>query len=282
MSASEPSWELYGTFLAVMREGSLSGASRALGLAQPTVRRRIEELEGGLDAVLFTRASNGLVPTEAAHAMLPHAEAMAASAVAVVSTLSAPANEVRGTVRIRSRDPLEAPAMQPNYLTREADCRCAVEAIKFARRLADAPALKGFLSEEYRPGPGAKRDDELLEFARNFGATIFHPAGTCRMGSDPLAVVDQRLRVHGLGSDLEVSGPDGARLLRERQHEGARPWLEIAGTLEPVARVQAEPHAIVMRRHAVSVCAVPVLGGTSAIVCTLSRSPASSTSPAAV
>lgn len=107
--------------------------------------------------------------------------------------------ESRGTVRIKSRDPLEPPAMQPNYLTREADCRCAVEAIKFARRLAAAPALREYLSEEYRPGPGTARDDELLEFARNYGATIFHPSGTCRMGSDPMAVVDERLRVHGLG-----------------------------------------------------------------------------------
>jgi choline dehydrogenase len=106
--------------------------------------------------------------------------------------------ESRGTVTIASRDPLEPPAMRPNYLTREADCRCAVEAIKFARRLAAAPALKEYLAEEYRPGPGTASDEELLEFARNHGATIFHPSGTCRMGADPMAVVDERLRVHGV------------------------------------------------------------------------------------
>ena len=106
--------------------------------------------------------------------------------------------ESRGTVKIKSRDPLEAPAMRPNYLTREADCRCAVEAIKYARRLAAAPALKEYLAEEYRPGRGTASDEELLEFARNYGATIFHPSGTCRMGADPLAVVDERLRVHGV------------------------------------------------------------------------------------
>ena len=107
--------------------------------------------------------------------------------------------ESRGTVTVKSRDPLEPPALRPNYLTREADCRCAVEAIRFARRLAAAPALQEYLSEEYRPGAGTVRDDELLEFARNHGATIFHPSGTCKMGSDPMAVVDERLRVHGLG-----------------------------------------------------------------------------------
>jgi DNA-binding transcriptional LysR family regulator len=104
MSTTEPSWELYGTFLAVMREGSLSAASRALGLAQPTVRRRIEELEDALDVVLFTRATNGLVPTEAALSTMPHAEAMAASAHAVVRTLSAPADAARGTVRITASE----------------------------------------------------------------------------------------------------------------------------------------------------------------------------------
>lgn len=111
--------------------------------------------------------------------------------------------ESRGTVTIRSRDPLEPPAMRPNYLATETDCRCAVESVKFARKLAAAPGLREYVVEEYRPGPGATSDTELLEFARNYGATIFHPCGTCRMGSDAMAVVDERLRVHGL-SGLRV------------------------------------------------------------------------------
>ena len=106
--------------------------------------------------------------------------------------------ESRGTVMIQSPHPLEPPAMRPNYLTSEADCRCAVEAIKFARHLAGAPALAEYIAEEYRPGRAAVGDDDLLEFARNHGATIFHPSGTCRMGSDRMAVVDERLRVHGV------------------------------------------------------------------------------------
>ncbi len=104
----------------------------------------------------------------------------------------------RGHVRINSTDPLAAPAMQPNYLSTEADRHCAVEGIKFARRLAATAALRPYVSEEYRPGPAAASDADLLEFARDFGATIFHPSGTCKMGSDPLAVVDDRLRVHGV------------------------------------------------------------------------------------
>jgi len=103
----------------------------------------------------------------------------------------------RGTVFVKSRDPLVAPGMLPNYLSHETDRRCAVASIKYARHLASAPALRAYLSEEYRPGPAAGSDEELLDWARDFGATIFHPSGTCKMGDDPLAVVDARLRVRG-------------------------------------------------------------------------------------
>jgi choline dehydrogenase len=106
--------------------------------------------------------------------------------------------ESRGTVRIRSADPFEPPSMRPNYLSTELDRRCAVAGVKLARALASTRALKPYVAEEYRPGPSATSDDELLEFAREHGATIFHPSGTCKMGNDPMAVVDDRLRVHGV------------------------------------------------------------------------------------
>jgi choline dehydrogenase len=106
--------------------------------------------------------------------------------------------EARGTVRVRSTDAFEPPAMQPNYLSTELDRRCAVAGIKLARALASTQSLKPYVAEEYRPGDQAKTDDELLEFARNYGATIFHPVGTCKMGNDPIAVVDDRLRVRGI------------------------------------------------------------------------------------
>ena len=106
--------------------------------------------------------------------------------------------ESRGTVRIRSTDPFEAPAMQPKYLSAELDRRCAVAGVKLARAIAATSAMRSYVVEEYRPGESARSDDEILEFARNFGATIFHPSGTCRMGNDAMAVVDDRLRVHGI------------------------------------------------------------------------------------
>ena len=107
--------------------------------------------------------------------------------------------ESRGSVEIRSSDPFAAPAMKPNYLSSETDRICAVEAIKYARRLAATEAMRPYLVEEYRPGASVRTDDEILGFARENGATIFHPSGTCKMGADALAVTDQRLRVHGIG-----------------------------------------------------------------------------------
>jgi choline dehydrogenase len=108
--------------------------------------------------------------------------------------------ESRGHVRIRSADPFEAPAMQPNYLSASRDRRTLVAGIRLGRRLAATRALSPYVRREYRPGAEAQSDEALLEFARNTGGTIFHPSGTCKMGSarDPTAVVDERLRVHGV------------------------------------------------------------------------------------
>ena len=107
--------------------------------------------------------------------------------------------ESRGHVRIRSTDPFEAPEMQPNYLSTELDRRTTVAAMKAARAIAAAPAMQPYVKREFKPGPDATTDADLLAFCRDHGATIFHPSGTCKMGSDPLAVVDARLRVHGIG-----------------------------------------------------------------------------------
>jgi len=104
----------------------------------------------------------------------------------------------RGHVRIRSADAREAPAMQPNYLSTELDCETTVAGLKLARAIAATGAMRDYTLDEYKPGPSARTDDDLLEFARNNGATIFHPVGTCRMGSDAQAVVDPRLRVNGV------------------------------------------------------------------------------------
>ncbi len=105
--------------------------------------------------------------------------------------------ESRGHIRIRSTNPFEPPEMQPNYLATELDRRTAVAGMKAARAIAASAAMQPYVLREVKPGPGAASDAELLEFCRDSGATIFHPTGTCRMGSDALAVVDARLRVIG-------------------------------------------------------------------------------------
>jgi choline dehydrogenase len=106
--------------------------------------------------------------------------------------------QARGHVRIRSTDPLAPPEMQPNYLSTELDRQVTVAGVKAARAVAAAPAMRPHVKREVRPGPELSSDADLLEFCRNTGATIFHPSGTCKMGVDPMAVLDERLRVRGV------------------------------------------------------------------------------------
>jgi choline dehydrogenase len=104
----------------------------------------------------------------------------------------------RGSIEIRSADPLQHPAIHAGYLSDERDHPVVIDAIRVARRIAAAPALAPHIVSEFVPGPQYQTDAELLDAARQFSQSIYHPAGTCKMGSDPLAVVDERLRVHGV------------------------------------------------------------------------------------
>lgn len=100
MAQREPDWQTYRSFLAVMTEGSLSAAARKLALTQPTLGRHIDQLEACLQLPLFTRSQSGLMPTQAARELLPHAQAMASAAAALVRASSAAEAEERGTVRL--------------------------------------------------------------------------------------------------------------------------------------------------------------------------------------
>lgn len=106
--------------------------------------------------------------------------------------------ESRGSVRIRSADPREAPAIQYHYLTTDGDRRTAIDALRMVRRLVTAPAMKRYVLAEHAPGAQVNTDDEWLDYARSVGGTVYHPTSTCRMGQDAFAVVDERLRVRGL------------------------------------------------------------------------------------
>ena len=105
--------------------------------------------------------------------------------------------ESRGFVRIKSSDPSVAPAIQPRYLTSRADCDTVVAGLKTLRRVMNQKAMRKYIAEERAPGEQCQGDADLLAFARDNGTTVYHPTSTCRMGSDPAAVVDERLRVRG-------------------------------------------------------------------------------------
>ena len=105
----------------------------------------------------------------------------------------------RGRVRLKSPDPAAYPEIKLNYLEKEEDRQVAVDAMRFTRRIMAAKALAKYEPEEFKPGPSMEKDEDLEKAAGELGTTIFHPVGTCKMGSDPLAVVDDELRVHGVG-----------------------------------------------------------------------------------
>ena len=106
--------------------------------------------------------------------------------------------ESRGSIHIQSSDPTAAPAIRPNFLAEETDRRSLIGGMKIARDLGTTKALEQFVDYETSPGPDTKTDEDLLTFCRRSGGTVYHPIGTCKMGSDPDAVVDDRLRVHGV------------------------------------------------------------------------------------
>jgi choline dehydrogenase len=105
----------------------------------------------------------------------------------------------RGFVGLSSADPLAPPVIQPNYLSDPTDRRVAVDSIRLVRRIAlNSRSLAPYRPEEFKPGSAFETDAELEQAAGDIGTTIFHPVGTCRMGTDAAAVVDPRLRFRGL------------------------------------------------------------------------------------
>jgi choline dehydrogenase len=106
--------------------------------------------------------------------------------------------ESRGTLRIKSADPSVPPEIRINYLATETDRRAFIDGLRILRGILAQPALKPYSVDEVYPGAKVVSDEDLLEFSRKTGSTVYHPTSTCRMGNDPLAVVDQRLKVRGI------------------------------------------------------------------------------------
>ena len=106
--------------------------------------------------------------------------------------------ESQGSIHIQNNDSNTAPAIRPNFLSEQIDRDALVEGMRIARQVAAAPALEKYCQSELYPGTSCESYEEILAFCRAAGSTVFHPVGTCKMGSDPSAVVDDQLRVHGI------------------------------------------------------------------------------------
>jgi len=167
MKTAQPGWELYRSFLAVVREGSLSGAARALGLTQPTIGRHIDALEAALGVSLFTRSQAGLIASEGASLLLPHAEAMAIAAEALQRAASGEAEGDRGTVRITASEMIGGEVL-PSALAafREKQPRIVVE-LMLSNRSED------LLRREADIAVRMVRPSQAALFARKIGLVRF-------------------------------------------------------------------------------------------------------------
>ena len=145
----------------------------------------------------------------------------------------------RGSVRIKSADPAEAPSIRPNYLSTPEDEQVAVDALRLVRRVVSMPALQKYRPQEYRPGAHLTTDDELLHGAREIGTTIFHPVGTAKMGTenDPMAVTDARLRVRGV---------DGLRVI----DASVMPAITSGNTNSPTMMIAEKGAEMILEDHA--------------------------------
>jgi choline dehydrogenase len=103
-----------------------------------------------------------------------------------------------GSIVLKSKEPQAHPAIRPNYLAAHNDMAALVAGLRFARRLAAAPSFDAYRGDEVWPGAGKQSDDELTDYIRAKAETLYHPVGTCKMGADAMAVVDDRLRVKGV------------------------------------------------------------------------------------
>jgi choline dehydrogenase len=106
--------------------------------------------------------------------------------------------ESRGEIKLKSPDPFDAPAVYPNYLATETDQRTIVAGLKLCRQILATPSMQSFIEAEFQPGSAVESDEELLDYARRRGGTVYHPTSTCKMGGDSMAVVDPQLRVYGV------------------------------------------------------------------------------------
>jgi choline dehydrogenase len=187
---------------------SINELSRGARLAREFVRfvttGRGALTFGVTSASLFTRSRAGLASPDLQLLFTPASydqnrfgelERLSGMTVAICATRP----ESRGTIMAKSRDPFEYPTIRANYLSSPNDLKVLYAGFEQTRRIYAQPALSAHSGGETLPGPEVQTEDEFVDFARRAGTSLYHPVGTCKMGEDPTAVVDARLRVHGIG-----------------------------------------------------------------------------------
>ncbi len=176
--------------------------SIAAGLRYMLFRKGLLAIGAGYAGGFFRTSPNVATPDVQVHLLIFSGDTAGAALhpfPGFIASVCQLRPESRGFVRIKSNDPTQAPAIQPRYLSSQADRDTVVAGMKLLRKIMTQPAISRYVAEERKPGPQVTSDADLLAYARSSGTTVFHPTSTCRMGSDATAVVDERLRVRGIG-----------------------------------------------------------------------------------
>ena len=177
---------------------------QAVMAAGYALHRRGPMAVGACEATLFARVTPGAEEAEVQYqfvnfSLAPNRGYTLAAHPGVMFNFGQCRPESRGTISLRSADPADKPVIHANYLTAPADRHAMIQGARLARRLGRTRPFSDLVLEELAPPPGEDTDESLLAYIRDHGTTVYHPCGTCRMGSDAAAVVDPRLRVRGLG-----------------------------------------------------------------------------------
>jgi choline dehydrogenase len=181
----------------------------AAGLRYLLFRKGLLAIGAGYAGGFFRTSPLAATPDVQVHFIIFSADAVGAALhtfPGFIASVCQLRPESRGFVRITSADPRQPPAIQPRYLSSRSDRDTIVAGMKLLRRIMSQPAIRRYIAEERAPDPRCRSDAELLAFARAAGTTVFHPTSTCRMGPDPAAVVDERLRVRGIERLRVVDG----------------------------------------------------------------------------
>jgi choline dehydrogenase len=222
------------------------------GLRYALFRKGLLAIGAGYAGGFFRTSPHVATPDVQAHFIIFSGEASGAALhpfPGFIASICQLRPESRGFVRIKSADPAAPPAIQPRYLSDPIDRDTVVAGLKLLRGIMEQPAMQHYIAEERVPGPKLTSDADLLAFARSAGTTVFHPTSTCRMGADANAVVDERLRVRGIGNlrvvdasimPTVVSGNTNAAVVMIAE-KGAYMILQDAAVATPVARIAVTP-----------------------------------------